>query len=130
MIIYRGKFLTLRLVVDSLVVSKKNAVAFLLVDMKRRLALLCSQRRRPMVCSGNPRGIITEAAAGTRDYRVGIKQLVADEARQETGKRVTAKQVKLLNRGKALATSPGWTTERLWLACVKTDLKSCLKDNT
>jgi len=126
MIAYKG-FVTVEKNDEKEIVRKANAVAFLFVDFERRVVLLISQQREPMIRRSNPRGIIIEVPAGTRDLKVGIKGLVVKEALEEIGKRIIPKQVKLLNQGVPLAVSPGWTTERIYLAYVETDLRSCMK---
>jgi len=129
MIVYKG-FFTLRKTGRKETVQTTNAVAFLIADPVREVALLISQCREAMVRRGNPEGAIVEVPAGRRDLKCGIKALVAKEAREEVGKRFKAKQVKLLNHGKPLASSPGVLTERIWLAYVETDLRSCIKDSS
>jgi hypothetical protein len=52
--------------------------------------------------------------------------LVVDEALEETGMVISPKQVKLLNRGIPLAASPGFLTERLYLAYVEMDLTAVI----
>jgi 8-oxo-dGTP pyrophosphatase MutT (NUDIX family) len=123
MILYKG-FLTLRKNGKKEIIEKPNAVAFLFVDMALGVVLLISQQRDAMIRRSNPNGTIIEVAAGTRDLKTSIKELVVKEAREETGERITIDQVKLVNHGVPLATSPGFLTERLWLACVETDLRS------
>jgi NUDIX domain len=108
------------------VVQTTNAVAFLFADLKNRIVLLTSQARPAMRRRGNRYGHIIEVPAGRRDLKTSIKGLVVKEAREEVGKHITTKQVKLLNRGVPLASSPGCVTERIWLAYVETDLSSCL----
>jgi len=129
MVIYKG-FVTLRKNGREEIVQTTNAVAFLIVDPIRKVVLLISQCREAMVRRGNPSGTIVEVPAGRRDLKCGIKALVAKEAHEEVGKRIKAKQVKLLNRGIPLASSPGVLTERIWLAYVETDLRSCIKDSS
>jgi hypothetical protein len=126
--VYKG-FVTVKKVGQHEVVCTTNAVAFLFADPVRKIALLIEQCREPMIRRGNPRGAIIEVPAGRRDEKIGVKALVVKEAREEVGKRITAKQVKLLNRGVPLASSPGVLTERLWLAYIEMDLRSCIKDS-
>jgi 8-oxo-dGTP pyrophosphatase MutT (NUDIX family) len=125
-IIHRG-FLTLKKNGRMEVVEKPNAVAWIFVDPIRKVVLLVSQKREAMVRRSNPSGAIIEAPAGTRDLKTSIKNLVVKEAEEETGLLITTRQVKLINRGVPLATSPGWETERVYLAYVETDLGPCMK---
>src|ERR1700677_491652 len=108
MILYKG-FLTLVKTGRREVVRKQNAAAVLLVDPIRRVVLLVNQRREAMVRRSNRSGEIVEALAGTRDEKTGIKKLIVKEVWEEVGVRITQKQVKLLNGGVPLASSPGFT---------------------
>ena len=129
MILHKG-FFTLRKSGRHEIVQTTNAVAFLIADPVREVVLLISQCREAMVRRGNPEGTIVEVPAGRRDLKCGVRALVAKEAREEVGKRLTVKQVKLLNHGVPLASSPGVLTERIWLAYVETDLRSCINDSS
>ena len=129
MIVYKG-FVTVRKTGRKEVVRTTNAVAFLFADPVLKVVLLIEQCREAMVRRGNPRGVIVEVPAGRRDLKCGIKDLVVKEAREEVGKRIRVDQVKLLNHGIPLATSPGVLTERIWLAYIATDLRSCIKDSS
>ena len=129
MIVYKN-FVTVRNVGGKDIVSKPNAVGFLAVDFVRQVALLISQRREPMVRRSNRSGMIVEIPAETRDRKTGIKALVVAGMCEETGKRIKMEQVELLNHGVPLATSPGWATERIYLAVVEMDLRSCIRDSS
>lgn len=129
MIVYTG-FVTVRKNGRKEVIHSTNAVAFLFADPVRKVVLLIEQSRDAMVRRGNPSGTIVEVPAGRRDLRIGIKGLVAKEAREEVGKRIKPQQVRLLNRGVPLASSPGVLTERVYLAYIETDLRSCMKDSS
>jgi hypothetical protein len=128
-IVYKG-FVTVTKTGRKEVVHTTNSVAFLFADPIRKVVLLISQCREAMVRKGNPKGTIIELPAGRRDLKIGIKGLVVKEALEEIGKRVKSRQVKLLNRGVPLALSPGVLTERMYLAYVETDLRSCIKDSS
>ena len=129
MIVYKG-FVTLKKVGKVEVVEASNSVAFLFADPIREVVLLISQCREAMVRRRNPEGQIVEVPAGRRDLRTSIKNLVVKEAREEVGKKISTRQVKLLNGGTPLALSPGILTERMYLAYVETDLRSCIKDSS
>lgn len=129
MIVYKG-FITVTKIGRKEVVHATNSVAFLFADSVHKVVILISQVREAMIRKGNPLGTIIEVPAGRRDEKIGVKGLVVKEAREEIGKRITEKQVKLLNRGVPLALSPGIMTERTYLAYVEMDLRSCMKDNS
>jgi len=127
--VYEG-FITVRKFGRKEVVKTTNAVAFLIVDPIREVVLLISQCRKAMVRRGNPDGAIVEVPAGRRDLVIGIKKLVAKEAYEEVGKRFAVEQIRLINHGIPLASSPGILTERVWLAIIEADLRSCIKDSS
>jgi 8-oxo-dGTP pyrophosphatase MutT (NUDIX family) len=129
MIIYKG-FLTLARTGRKEVVKKQNAAAVLLVDRVNCVVLLVKQRREAMIRKSNRSGEIIEALAGTRDEKIGVRKLIVKEVWEEVGVRIAKKQVKLLNGGVPLASSPGFTTERIWLTFAELDLSDCIRDSS
>ena len=108
------------------VVHATDSVAFLIADPRRRVVLLISQERHAMRRRRNWKGMTVEVPAGRRDVKLGVKALIAKEAKEETGMRIGPEQIKLLNRGASLALSPGVLTEKMYLAYVEARIKEPL----
>ncbi len=115
--VYRDNFLAIHVVLKKKgpnldVVEKGNAVAFLIYDPTNQVVILTSQQREPMRTPKNPKGFILEIPAGHLE-NMDIKSEIAREAYEEVGIKIGTDQIKLLNRSKLLASSPGWTTEKV-----------------
>jgi hypothetical protein len=100
------------------VIRTTDAIAVFIV-VEGRGALFVRQTRPAMISDENPEGMIEEVVAGRFDRTLTVRQLVVAEVQEEVGATVAENQVKILNDGEPLATSPGVLTERIYLAYVE-----------
>lgn len=106
------------------VVRKRHAVAFLLYDPAREAVAFVRQPRAPAISEENPEGLVMEAPAGHIESG-NIRAEVVREAKEELGITMREDQVRLLNGGAGLYTSPGWTSEMLILAYAELEPGQC-----
>ena len=101
------------------IVVATDSVAVFIYDRRSRQVVLLSQSRQPVVREDNPEGVITEVVAGRFDKEIGVKGLVIQEVREETGLTIGEEDVQILNNGVPLALSPGILTERTYVVLVE-----------
>lgn len=101
------------------IVEARDSVCVLLVNYKTRQIFLVRQKRAPMISEYNPDGSIVEAVAGRMDERA-VRDNMAREIEEETGGAVVVnpRNIRLINDGCALASTPGMTNERIFLGIV------------
>ncbi|OHB21627.1 MAG: hypothetical protein A2939_05765 [Parcubacteria group bacterium RIFCSPLOWO2_01_FULL_48_18] len=117
-VVYRGFAEILK--ADGIEVGRvSDGVAVLVYEKEGRRVYLTRQRRVPMVIAGMDDGVITEAAAGRCDRNLDIRKLAAEEVYEELGISVAPADIRLINDGIPLASSPGYLTERITLAYVE-----------
>jgi 8-oxo-dGTP pyrophosphatase MutT (NUDIX family) len=93
-----------------------DAAALLIYVRDRDAVLLVAQHRPAAVRPEERSGRTREPVAGRFDYATDPRTLVVNEAREEAGVHVAPDEVRLLNHGRPLYTSPGVLTERVYLA--------------
>ena len=108
------------------VVRMTDSVAFLIADFEHGLVVLIEQSRAPMVRPDNPLGNIIEVPAGRFDCPLSVRGLIVKEGDEEIGIIFTEDDVRLLNKGKPLASSPGVSTERVYLGYIEWNLEPYL----
>ena len=123
--LYRNSFLSVEQDEDTgwSFVRTVDAAAVLVYLSELDSVLLVSQKRPAMVNDENPSGECLEPVAGRIDYEASVKELLANELREEAGVQVNPNTITLLNSGKPLASSPGLVTERKYLAYV--EVRTC-----
>lgn len=100
------------------VVVGADSVACLIYVRDRREFMMVKQPRAPMVTQINPEGLIKEAIAGRftkEDARLTATQLMIKEAEEEAEILILAEQIHIFNGGRAMAVSPGVSTEKMTL---------------
>ena len=105
------------------IIHALNAVAVLLYIPARDEIVLISQIRLPMKNEENPEGRIIEVPAGRFDKDLDAKDLIIQEVLEEAGITLKRRQIRLLNNGVPLATSPGSLTQRDYLAYAEVEEK-------
>lgn len=106
------------------IVRASDSVAVFIYDRDSDRVLFVEQERKPMISKSNPSGRTTEVVAGRFDTALTVKALAVKEVREEVGVTITEKDVRILNKGKPLALSPGILTERTYVAYVEIGLKN------
>ncbi len=101
---------------DIFVVRTTDSVSGLIYDEVNDRVLLIRQGRAAMVCEDNPDGLIVELVAGRFDVNLGTRALLAKESKEEAGVTLDEDSIVILNGGQPMAISPGFATERCYLA--------------
>lgn len=101
------------------IIRASDSVAVFVYDRDSDRVLFVEQERKPMISKSNPSGRMSEVVAGRFDVALSVKALAVKEVREEVGVIITEKDVKVLNKGKPLALSPGILTERTYIAYVE-----------
>ena len=115
--IFDGKFLKIDRADNGYeIVRVSNAVAILVYHPLRGI-LLVSQDRASMIDLTTPEGTILEVVAGRLDKPLTLGEIILDELECEAGITANEKDIVFVQEG-ALATSPGISTERMYLAYV------------
>lgn len=99
------------------IVEAKDSACVLLVNYKTCQIFLVRQKRAPMISEFNPDGFIIETVAGRMD-ECAVRDNMAREIEEETGISVNPKNIRLINDGCALASTPGMTNEHIFLGIV------------
>lgn len=101
-----------------ILIEKPDSVAVLVRCADGRFVFI-EQSRPAMIREDNPSGLNFEVVAGRFDRSLTVQQLVVAELQEEIGATIEEDQVFLLNAREPLAVSPGYSTERQYLAFVR-----------
>lgn len=92
-----------------------DSVNLLIYHRNRDALLLCRESRAGFITADNPLGKSLGTIAGRFDKTIGVRELMAQEAIEETGVTVAPEAIELLNNGKPMGLSEGILTERAYL---------------
>lgn len=105
------------------ILQTPDTVACLVYNRDRKAVALVSQKRPAVSFGENTDGTIIEGVAGhIENYDIGNpKAAMARECNEELGMRLDPddQDFELLNQGEALYTSPGHSTEKMWLGYIE-----------
>lgn len=98
------------------VVEASNSVGILIYDEVKDAVVIVKQKRAAMISEKDKDGSIEESIAGRFDSDIKhAVELAIAETEEETGIKITEKDVIILNNGNSLALSPGVLTEKMYL---------------
>lgn len=114
-LLYSGFFKLWRIKRDGHIrefIETRNSAALLIHIPEIDSLVFIEQSREAMHEAKNPDGLILEVPAGIFDGKFTPQELMAKEALEEAGAHIAATNIRLINDGMPLATTPGSSTEK------------------